>query len=466
MWTIFSSLRTASGKGAAIAAPLVLAALIYVPGLAAGGLPKWAVLYAVALVCLFFVTRFDRVTIAGTAFVAWAGLSGLWGADASWLPAFHKIATIFLIFLAAREAASHRQTAWAVALVCVVTIGAAAFYNRYPFINENFGTEWMLMALPLVLALRPRIVACLVASAVLCYLAFLNQSKMEFAILPIMAAAFFAFRRQWSMAVICALLPLAGAAVIPRASLMESIGPRLEIWGAAIDMWRSYPAGVGLSSFDHLFPAYQPPDGSWLKLTQYAGAVHNEYLQVLVELGPVGLGFAGVFVFLCLRHAKESPALYAVIAVGLLALLGFPLQNAPTAMLAAVCLGIVAGRPEKSLGVEKGPLRTVVSVAVVAGIGLGAMEVKAHVLYGRAANIMGADPVKAFELNLEAHRTYPWDWQIRNQMFATFANMARTNKVQINARNLRQIFDISRSASPYSPRLAKAVSAMQLEPKK
>jgi tetratricopeptide (TPR) repeat protein len=105
-------------------------------------------------------------------------------------------------------------------------------------------------------------------------------------------------------------------------------GVRLLYWGVGWEMFRAHPlTGVGANNYEVAFPgarerfAATHANNSLLGLneqllTQYA---HNEYVQILAELGLVGMAFFGAFCLLlvrtfwiALRHARSPlPALGA-----------------------------------------------------------------------------------------------------------------------------------------------------------
>ncbi|MDT5156092.1 MAG: hypothetical protein QOH51_449 [Acidobacteriota bacterium] len=104
---------------------------------------------------------------------------------------------------------------------------------------------------------------------------------------------------------------------------------RLLFWGAAVEMWRTHPlAGVGAGGFSGAFPqarasfAVRQPDSPLVELNEkYLNvAAHNEYLQILGELGAVGLAlfavFCGALLWAAWRALRvaESPLVYGSVA--------------------------------------------------------------------------------------------------------------------------------------------------------
>ncbi|MDP6794543.1 MAG: O-antigen ligase family protein [Verrucomicrobiota bacterium] len=68
------------------------------------------------------------------------------------------------------------------------------------------------------------------------------------------------------------------------------IGSRIELWGAAAKVWQEEKLlGVGPGHFDHRFPAHRPE-----RLQSRPVRVHNDYLNMLVDWGLVGMLLAGM----------------------------------------------------------------------------------------------------------------------------------------------------------------------------
>ena len=109
---------------------------------------------------------------------------------------------------------------------------------------------------------------------------------------------------------------------------------RLLYWGVGIEMFRAHPlAGVGANNYEVAFPKAREKfaaahDGSSLivlnehLLTQYA---HNEYVQILAELGIVGIAIFAAFCIFLVRafwkalHTAKRPLLALGAGAGLLA---------------------------------------------------------------------------------------------------------------------------------------------------
>lgn len=115
---------------------------------------------------------------------------------------------------------------------------------------------------------------------------------------------------------------------IAKADSLTSLGSgRHLLWLPAWQMFLDNPiTGWGLGTFRFLYMQYRPP------LSQEAGSfAHNDYLQLLLELGPIGLVIFCIFVFLLLHRLvkilfyqskinnNHESFIYLIISLGLLA---------------------------------------------------------------------------------------------------------------------------------------------------
>jgi len=91
-------------------------------------------------------------------------------------------------------------------------------------------------------------------------------------------------------------------------------------WGMAVKMWKSNPIiGIGAGQFQVHFNDYLPSKYSFLKKVN----AHSTYLQILAELGLVGLmAFLGLFGYVFLMVQKEKKVDYKMRRMGMAALAG------------------------------------------------------------------------------------------------------------------------------------------------
>jgi len=86
----------------------------------------------------------------------------------------------------------------------------------------------------------------------------------------------------------------------------EHVGSRTQLWSAAVDVWKEEKLfGVGPAHFDHRFPAHRPTT-----LQSRPVRVHNDYLNLLVDWGLIGLLLAGMWLgtltFVIIKSWKYS----------------------------------------------------------------------------------------------------------------------------------------------------------------
>lgn len=84
---------------------------------------------------------------------------------------------------------------------------------------------------------------------------------------------------------------------------------------------------------------------------------------------------------------------------------------------------------------------------------LGSLEWRAHVLFGRAYVYVAVDPLQSLKDTIEAVQTYPYDWEIRQQIYLAIVNLARVRDVVMDRETEAWAWGLSTSASPWSPLL-------------
>ena len=129
---------------------------------------------------------------------------------------------------------------------------------------------------------------------------------------------------------------------------------RVTLWSETLDLVRAYPVlGCGFGTYQSAFYKFKK---SWPQVTDdYA---HNDYLQLLAELGPIGLltGLwlvAGIFAVLIVfrRKLPDQPAAVAlacigsVVAIGIHSAADFNLYIPANSMQFAWILGIASALP-------------------------------------------------------------------------------------------------------------------------
>ena len=135
--------------------------------------------------------------------------------------------------------------------------------------------------------------------------------------------------------------------------------PRTEIWQGTVRMIANTPLGIGLGSFAARYPEYQP-QGFNLSRVRHA---HNDYLELLAELGVPGACILFLIIVLLLtkagKHLLKEPhgrsiwlqrcAFLAVIAGLIHAAVDFNISSRPAiTILFAALLGAAISRPGKS----------------------------------------------------------------------------------------------------------------------
>jgi putative inorganic carbon (hco3(-)) transporter len=185
-------------------------------------------------------------------------------------------------------------------------------------------------------------------------------SRVFLLALPVAVVAMLARRatlNKWCLALAAAFV-VAAVWLSPARPLGTTIDGRLYLARVAASGWRHVPlTGHGPGSFEIQFSRRQV---EWLRghseergARAFAGAVdhaHNDYLEMLIELGPVGLGaffaLAGLLAWSARRVGHDRQALGAwsgAAALAAVALVDFPFHRPAEGALFWMLLGILGG---------------------------------------------------------------------------------------------------------------------------
>lgn len=349
---------------------LLAVGLVYWGGMPNGAVPKWGVLVAsfLLIALLTFGCRFmaSRPLVTGGLFLGWSLLSLSWSPD--WMAGaqgFVLMGIAFALFLAVRQ-----WGAWRLPEIATLTaLGVVVLGTVHPriwggFGNENLVAEFLVCLLPFVVwcAFQGSLrlwVSALTGLWAAGYLIW-NPSYVELAALWGALCAFLALKRWWWTLAFTVVVPID---VVVATDWIGMEGPvlsalaRVEFTTNTLFMWLDAPLfGSGLGSFDYLYPEYQEAYArvfdfkTSLSLINFAGAAHNDYAQLLADLGIVGAGLAGLFVWSALSdRSLKGPAFWSLVMLACLALIEFPLQTPATVALGAICLGALPSRQSQSL---------------------------------------------------------------------------------------------------------------------
>ncbi len=334
----------------------------YCPVIAGGAsTPRWLVAIAivpVVLIWLLLIGRKMRTTIThllGAVFLAWAVLSLLWtetpydSIDAAWklallggcfaLGSLIEDATPIWIGAAAGIALSS-------ALVLIEFAGGPPIPETTPyaglFANRNYLTEAAVLVLiglviqrkSLGMIFWPMVMAVLPAIA----LAHSRGALVGLAVgLGWMAATKWWWRAILIGGILTASSMVAFTFLIPGHNL-AAVADRFDIWGDAmhgLTIW-----GHGIGSFGSTLPLYAVFTDSAAIRNEFA---HNDFLQILYELGVPGLILAIGFVWITLQSSGSERYVFAAFIVE--SFFAFPLHLPTTAVLGA----FMAGRAAHSL---------------------------------------------------------------------------------------------------------------------
>ena len=251
-----------------------------------------------------------------------------------------------------------------------------------PYVNRNHFAGHLALALPLALALAVQALERLGAErrrtrrglllllaetegsrlvlhvALACFLAaglVGSRSRGACAAVLVAITLLVVARREWGRpALLAGLVALVAAAWVGLGGLPQGYGfeaaqaSRLLAWRDFLRLVPHFPVfGVGFNAFASAYPRYQSVDHA-----DWWGEAHNEYLQVLLDTGLLGLG---LFVFAAWRvcrtlgpllrqDALSAGLLCALVASALHNLVDFNWQIAANAATFALLLGAALAR--------------------------------------------------------------------------------------------------------------------------
>lgn len=224
--------------------------------------------------------------------------------------------------------------------------------------NPNFVAAWLCATLPLYWeALRRPPRRLLWGAALVLHLAGIvaTGSRVFLVAFPAMAAALlFADRRRAKWLLVG--VPVAAALVwlSPARPLRETIEGRMYLAGVAASRWREIPpTGFGPGAFRMQFVPWQVerlrergPDYEGRRFAGPVDHAHNDFVELLVEYGPAGLGaFLFLSGWLLWRAWPLGPAAAAVPAFLAIAMVDFPLHRAAEGALYWLLIGMCRRAP-------------------------------------------------------------------------------------------------------------------------
>lgn len=421
--------------------------------------PKWLVLLGLCGVAAAWARpALDRINLALARLLGYAALSLLWSPDLG--PAVVSLfgwGIFAMLFLLGRTGLDY-------GLPAALSLGAVlvfwAFWDETGYMgNPNFTAEYAVVALPFAFVFTKAWLRWPLATSAL-IMATLSESRTGLFALWLVAVGWLWSRCKWSAAILF-MIPV-NLAAFEVVDVSASLRARLELWIDTAAMWAASPFfGTGLGGFDYTYPRFEaahlkifPGWGFYHPIDTYAGAAHNEALQLLAETGLAGFGLAGWLVYeIAKRGAWKGPQAWALALGGACCFIGFPLQNPCTLALLALSLGAVAGKgpaPAAASGFAVLVGRVVAVCIFAAGAALMTRTLQAQWAYQAVVANFGPNPAAAVAANVRAYELAPWDFRIRYQMYPTLVKASTQANVVVKPSAYDKAWKISASASPYS----------------
>ena len=239
-----------------------------------------------------------------------------------------------LVYAVSHNRWAHEPIMWGLCLSCCYLV-YSQMRDGHPagqMMNQNEASAFYAYCLPAVLSWPRAVFAPVILVGLL-------QSDSFGG--PVAAAAGLGLwavltrRAPWWLVLACAAAALSAYSLIDK----PEVGTRLGLWQGAWDAWRSHPAGMGL--------------GRWPTVAgKFHSGPHNEYLRLLVELGPAALLILAGFAVEC-WHRYRAALLVPAVGMAIAAVHGFysfEWHIAPTAVVLALWIGMYCrkdGRRER-----------------------------------------------------------------------------------------------------------------------
>lgn len=364
---------------------------------------KWFALAAVVAVWglgLFFglvpvrkQISFSIVDFLILAFLIWAAVSLVWTPDikAAVLSVAHGgIAAGAYVLARLTEQKAIDDILQTLGLTCL-TVALALTLSPDPHIqsgfgNENFAAEFLAVSVGIGAVYwwrggrLSRLFTRVVVGLGLVYLLAVSPAHLQFLGLAagVLYVTVVVVERAWfrwglSLAIIIAVVLAIGATVLDP-DIISDLGrnnrDRLQTWANTVLLAREAPLfGHGLGSFFHGIGGFTDRfaesfrflgEPAYVNFARQTDSAENEILQVLAELGAVGLAImmlgVSVLYYGALKRLYDAPSIRMGLPLTIilaLSLVSFPLENPATLILAALIVGRIRAEDSSDKQVEK-----------------------------------------------------------------------------------------------------------------
>ena len=490
--------------GAGCATVIIVVCLVFDLNTGSPIVPKWATIYySSAVILIYFayvIFIYKKISLSISdfliiAFIGYLVLSLLWSSDSreGFLIVEAKFA-LTVVYVAFRYVP--RKTLGIATYVgtTIALAGCIIFGWKHQLIyggmgNENFQSELMLVLLPIVIAawcairtpawwIRP--FAIIITFAAIHFLLVVNLSDNKWIAVAMILFALLVWliRRQQYLIAAFGFLISVNVALwsgwLTSTIVTKAIAHRLEIGINSAILWLEKPLfGHGLGSFNFEYGRVQEAhlqffpnmDTVLRPAAVFAGAAHNEFLQLGADTGIIGVVLA---IALCafLTHqffTKKRDALDIGASLALLIVLGlsqisFPMQNPATGCMAVISAAILMQNQRKVFLIKMPKLVSPIisGVAVIIAFGLvtsSYLNCRAETLFTRTkANILKADPT-ALQANIDAYEMYPFERRYRHQLVLTVGSLLKRGEGNITITDVAadRAYEISQSSSKFMP---------------
>lgn len=490
-------------------AALVAVLSVYGFGTGSYAFPKWLAIYVVAMIAV--VVGAERAMSSGRiavmlqdliilAALVWAALSLAWSFDPlqGVLGITNAVALLAVFWFARSWRGIDEILPWAICAVWIALLALDFYGTEDPrfnagFGNKGFSAEFYLVSAPFLAFLMGRsfrgVLYAIVLAAGVGFLVLVNESKLEYLVAWALAITAMWWLGKKFIVALLVLVPVYAIFFASSLGMAPAFLERAELWLNTGAMWLSAPIfGNGLGSFNYLYPLFQeahiavlPAATMLYEASLFAGAAHQDSLQLLAEIGAIGFALVVAVVLFTLygwgrsvsqeirtryQHHRTIAGLRlvprielaALVSLGIALLLsqsGFALQKPAVAFLACIALAILSRRLRGTVFVIplKRAAKALIVVAMVVLVGgYAAFSARAYTgfVYFAVQKKFESVPLPIrFKIAAQSVDFFPLGSIPRLQVWLRLAQVMESMPgVQFNPEAVDEVYALAREASP------------------
>ncbi|WP_158542203.1 O-antigen ligase family protein [Pedobacter chinensis] len=346
------------------------------------------------------------------------------------------------------------------------------------FISPALLTNFMCLAFPLLDAYlmekqQPKLAVLLFVSlSLVCFMTDSKLSWLVLAVLLVFRLVKSSKRQLPSFYFIAAFAAL--AFIIMAIFLQDSTSGRFLILKGTFSLWHeNWFSGIGINQFDRHYNDFQAahlmanPLSPYRYLASYVQVAYNDFLQIALELGVIGLVFLTYGIILTLSNWRRYPQYLqeAMLMIIIFAMFSFPLQTSSTLILCIIYFGLISTfhTPVSSTNIKTNLIKASFGAAGIILVFLSLKIQNAVMIWKLASrspivadHIRFKESVKVFENNKDFQLAFANILYLKKRYSASIAQLnkaaLRSSSIDIYlllAQNYEALGDIALAESNY-----------------